>query len=159
MIGQTDYRIGKNVTPLGFQTFTHKKYNWTAIRKENLFTRGASDLAWHGRPMWRRSISCWNTWFLLLDISCAKIVVSVMFIAWPVADLLVTLCNLRSCDLRLTLGCASLCSLIMGNINTYGWMLLVRRQLSLLHWPSQKLHIIRTERRAQVRPICSVFEQ
>jgi hypothetical protein len=37
-------------------------------------------------------------------------------------------------------------------------MLLVRRKLllNLIRWPSHEIHIIGTERRAQVRPTCSI---
>ncbi len=37
---------------------------------------------------------------------------------------------------------------------TDGWLLLVRRKLPLTHWFSLEIHVIGTERRAQVRPTC-----
>ncbi len=40
---------------------------------------------------------------------------------------------LRSCDLRLTLGRAPLCSLTFSSV--YRWMLLVRRKPPLVRWP------------------------
>ncbi len=47
-------------------------------------------------------------------------------------------CNLRSCHLRLTLGSAPLCSLILVYVyhNTDGWILLVRRKLPFMRWQS-----------------------
>ncbi len=69
--------------------------------------------------------------------------------------------NLRSCHLRLTLGDAPLCRLIYWSVNHNkdGWVLLVRRKLPLLQWFSVKIYIIETQRRAQDRPTCSIFEQ
>jgi hypothetical protein len=52
-------------------------------------------------------------------------------------------------DLRLRLSMQSL----------FGWMLLVRRKLSLIRWPSLVINIIGTERRAQGRQTYSIFEQ
>jgi hypothetical protein len=43
--------------------------------------------------------------------------------------------------------------------NTDGLLLLVRRKLPLTHRFSLKIHVIGTERRAQVRPTCSIFKQ
>ncbi len=47
-----------------------------------------------------------------------------------------------SCHLRLTLGCAPQCSPILVCVSQC-WMLLVRRKLSLIHWPSLEIHLIR----------------
>ncbi len=59
-----------------------------------------------------------------------------------------------------------LCSLIYSYSLTYCnihtvvvMMLLVRRKLSLIHWPSPEMHRMVTERRGRVTPICAIFSQ
>ncbi len=69
-----------------------------------------------------------------------------------------------SCHLRLTLGRAPLCRLILVCVsqfihNTDCWMLLERRKLPLNRWPSRDKHIIRIKKRALVRQTCSILEQ
>ncbi len=69
--------------------------------------------------------------------------------------------NLRSCDLRHTIGRGPLYVVSFSSVyhNTDCWILLVRRKLTLILWPSQEIIIIGTEKRAKVRPTCSIFEQ
>jgi hypothetical protein len=64
--------------------------------------------------------------------------------------------NLRSFDLSPGLG-LPLSNYIL-NLYYRSLTLLVIRKLSLTHWFSLEIHVIGTERRAQVRPTWSLFE-
>ncbi len=69
--------------------------------------------------------------------------------------------TLRSCHLRLTLGRAPLYSLILVCVSQHRWMNAIGQKINLprIRWLSLDIHIMGTERRAQVRPICSIFER
>jgi hypothetical protein len=68
--------------------------------------------------------------------------------------------NLRSCHLRLTLGRAPLCSLILFCVSQHRWLNAIGQKKAAPHSLAfTKLNIIEIERKAQVRPPCSIFEQ
>jgi hypothetical protein len=70
--------------------------------------------------------------------------------------------NLRSCHLRLTLGRATLCSLILASVSQHRWLNAIGQKKAppsfIGHWLSLEIHIIGTERRAEVRPTGLIFE-
>jgi hypothetical protein len=70
-------------------------------------------------------------------------------------------CNLRSSHLRVTLGHAPLCSFILLCASQQRWLNAIGQKKAPPHslaWPLLGIDIIGTEKRAQVRPACSIFE-
>jgi hypothetical protein len=73
---------------------------------------------------------------------------------WVLLCTYVCVFNLRSCHLRLTLGCTALCSLILVCVSQHRWMNAIGQKKALPHSLAitrDKHTVIGTERRAQVR--------